>query len=68
MSFRTGSDGLRRSPLLLEMAKTNVSHMFAACDVEAHDADQGEGANISTVRSGGREVLARDASVDEVCF
>jgi hypothetical protein len=67
MSYWTGSNGLRHSPLLLEMAKTNVSHMLAACDVEAHDADEGGGANISTVRSGGRVVLARHASVGEAC-
>ena len=58
---------MRHSPLLLEMAKISVSHMLAACDVEAHDADEGEGANISAVRSDGRAVLARDASVDEAC-
>lgn len=53
--------------LFLEMAKINVSHMLAACDAGAHDADEGEGANISAVRSDGRAVLARDASADEAC-
>lgn len=50
MSYRSGSNGLRHSSLFLEMAKINVSHMLAACDAEAHDADEGEGANISAVR------------------